>query len=194
LQWRNAFLMTDEAALLELDVHLEFGDYLRCQYYESLRLGWWLIPLFLLASGFSLVIIIVSAIQQDSYLLRDIIPFASMVLLAGVFLVATPYLTAKREYEVNPALRQMIRYQLHENHLNVISTKRQGKLPWKKVQLARETGNSFLIYVTGSSKPFILPKHEFPSETEVLAIRELLTVILGAPKCRFILGRVSSRF
>ncbi len=186
--------MTDQTALLELDVQLEFVDYLRYQYYDSLRLGWGLIPLFLLASCFSLAIIILSAVKQDSYLLRDIIPFASMVFLGGVFLIATPYLTAKREYEVNPALRRVIRYQVHEEYLSVSATKRQGKLPWSKVQLARETGSAFLLYVVGSSTPFILPKHEFPGETEIMAMRELLTVILGAGKCRFELGRVSSRF
>jgi hypothetical protein len=186
--------MTDEAALLELDVQLEFADYLRYQYYDSLRTLWWLLPLFVLALGFSGVVILISAVYQDSYLLRDIIPFASMVFLGGVFLVASPYLTAKREYEVNPALRQVIRYQLHEEHLSVMSTRHQGNLPWTKVREARETGSAFLLYVIGSSRAFILPKHEFPSETEILAIRELLTVILGAPKCRFRLGRISSRF
>jgi YcxB-like protein len=186
--------MTDQAALLELDVQLEFGDYLRYQYYISLRVGWWLIPLFVLASGFSVVVITISAFYQDSYLLRDIIPFASMVFLGGIFMFAAPYLTAKREYEVNPGLRQMIRYQVHEEYLAVTSTRRQGKLPWDKVREARETGSSFLIYVEGSGRAFILPKHEFPGETEILAMRELLTVILGARKCHFRLGRVSSLF
>jgi len=186
--------MAEESALLELDVHLEFADYLRYQYYDALRKLWWLIPLFALAGGFSVIVIVVSAFYQDSYLLRDIIPFASMIFLGAVFLFASPYLTAKREYEVNPGLRQMIRYRLHEGHLAVISTKRQGKLPWSKVREARETGSSFLLYVQGSGSAFILPKHEFPGEAEISAMRELLMVILGARKCRFQLGRVSSRF
>jgi hypothetical protein len=186
--------MTDQAALLELDVQLEFADYLRYQYFDALRTLWWLFPLFALALAFSAVVVVISAVHQDSYLLRDIIPFASMVFLGGVFLCASPYLTAKREYEVNPALRQMIRYQLHEEHLSVISTRHQGKLPWSKVRQARETGSSFLLYVSGSSRAFILPKHEFPGDTEITAMRELLTVILGAPKCRFRLNRFRSQF
>jgi hypothetical protein len=186
--------MTGEAALLELDVQLEFGDYLRYQYFTALRTLRWLLPLFALALAFSVVVIVISAIYQDSYLLRDIIPFASMVFLGGVFLCASPYLTAKREYEVNPALRQMIRYQLHEQHLSVMSTRFQGKLPWGKVRDARETGSAFLLYVEGTSRAFILPKHEFPGDTEITAMRELLTVILGAPKCHFQLSRFSSRF
>jgi hypothetical protein len=185
--------MTEEASLLEVDLQLEFADYLRYRYYDSLRTLWWLIPLFLLASGFSVVTIVVSAFYQDSYLLRDIIPFASIVFLGGIFMFATPFLTAKREYEVNPALRQLIRYQIHEKYLSVISTRRQGKLPWNKIREARETGTAFLLYVDGSSA-FILPKHGFPGEAEVMAIRELLTVILGSPKCRFKLTRITSHF
>ena len=186
--------MAEESALLELDVQLEFADYLRYQYYDSLLALWWLIPLFALAGAFSLSVIVVSAVRQDSYLLRDIIPFASMVFLGTVFLFASPYLTAKRDYEVNAGIRQMIRYRLYEGHLAVISTKRQGKLPWSKVREARETGSLFLLYVQGSSSAFILPKHEFPGEAEISAIRELLTVILGPGKCKFQLGQVSAKF
>jgi hypothetical protein len=186
--------MAEDAALLELDVQLEFADYLRYQYYDSLLKLWWLIPLFALAGAFSMAVVVVSAVRQDSYLLRDIVPFASMVFLGAVFLFASPYLTAKRDYEVNAGLRQMIRYRLYEGHLAVISTKRQGKLPWAKLREARETGSLFLLYVQGSSSAFVLPKHEFPGEAEVSAMRELLTVIVGARKCRFQLGQISSRF
>jgi hypothetical protein len=185
--------MTDQAALLELDVQLEFADYLRYRYYDALRYGWWLVCLFAIAMAFSGAVVLISAVYRDAYLLRDIVPFASMVLLGGVFLVATPYLTAKREFDVNPALRQMIRYQLHEAHLTVIAPKTKGKLPWAKVCEARELGSSFLLYVKGSSA-FILPKHEFPSEVEISAMRELLLVILGPQKCRFALGQITGRF
>jgi hypothetical protein len=185
--------MTDEAALLEIDVQLEFADYLRYQYYDALRKQWWLIALFLLASAFSAFIVVLSAVRQDSYLLRDIIPFASVILLGGIFLVASPYLTAKRDFDVNAALRQVIRYRVYETHLTTISTRRQGKLPWAKVKEARETGTAFLLFV-GRSGAFIIPKHEFPSAADILSMRELLTVILGPQKCRLKLTRLSSRF
>jgi YcxB-like protein len=185
--------MTGEAALLEVDVQLEFADYIRFKYFDALRNFWWLIPIFVLFSSFSAILIVVSAFYQDSYLLRDIIPFASLVMLGGVFMFASPYLTAKREFEVNPALRQVIRYRLYETHLSTVSTRRQGKLAWDKVNEVRETGTAFFLYVGGSGA-FILPKHEFPTEADINSMRELLLVILGPAKCRFHLGRVSSRF
>jgi hypothetical protein len=186
--------MTGEVALLEIDVHLEFIDYLRFQAYDSLRRLWWLIPVFALAGLFSIFVILLSAVRQDSYLLRDIIPFASMIFLATVFLFAMPYLTARREYDVNPAIRQVIRYSLHETHLGIFSSKVEGKLPWSKVREVRETGSSFLLYVQGSSRAFILPKHEFAGEGDIGSLRELLLVILGARTCHFELGFVTSRF
>jgi YcxB-like protein len=185
--------MTQEVALLEVDVQLEFADYLRYQYFDSLRRLWWLIPIFLLFSAISGIVILVSAFYQDSYMLRDVIPFASLVLFGGIFLFANPYLTAKREFEVNPGLRQVIRYRIFESHLATTSIRREGKLSWAKVREARETGSAFLLYVVGSGA-FILPKHEFPSQAEVMSMRELLTVILGPVRCRFHLGRISSRF
>jgi hypothetical protein len=186
--------MTDQDVLLEVDVHLEFVDYLRFQAYDSLRRLWWLLPLLFLAGLFSIFVIVLSAVRQDSYLLRDIIPFASMIFLATVVLFANPYLTAKRDYDVNPGLRQVIRYRLHETHLAIISSKLEGKLPWSKVLEVRETASSFFVYVLGSTRAFILPKHEFPGEAEVNSWRELLLVILGAPKCRFHVGAITSRF
>ncbi len=194
MQRRNAFLMTGEAGLLEVDVQLEFIDYVRYQYYDSLRRMWWLIALCALAGAFSVAVIVFSAVRQDSYLLRDIIPFASMILLGSVFLVATPYLTAKRESDMNPGVRQVIRYRLHETHLAIASSRVQGKVSWTKVREARETGSAFLLYVEGSSRAFILAKHEFLGADEIASLRELLTVILGAPKCRFQMGPLASRF
>jgi hypothetical protein len=185
--------MTGEAALLELDVQLEFNDYLRFQYYEALRTQWGLIPLFLLGSAVSAVVFVISAVNQDSYLLRDIVPFASMVMLGGVFIVAGPYLTAKRNFWAKAALRQVIRYRIFEEHLAVIQMKFQGKVAWNKIRQVHETGSAFFVYVEGSGA-FILPKHEFPSEGEISACRELLTVILGARKCRFRPGPIASHF
>jgi YcxB-like protein len=185
--------MSEEAALLELDVQLEFADYVRYRYYDALRRLWWLIPLFLLGSGISAVVVLVSAFYQDSIMLRDVVPFASLVMLGGVFLFSGPYLTSKREFELNAGLRQVIRYRLFETHLATISIRRQGKLPWTKVREARETGSAFLLYVSGSGA-FIMPKHEFPSEAEMMSLRELLMVILGPQKCRFQLNRISERF
>jgi hypothetical protein len=185
--------MTDEAALLELDVQLEFGDYLRFQYYDSFRRLWWTIPFFLLGSMVSAVLFVISAYYQDSYLLRDIIPFSSLIFLGGIFLFASPYLTSKREFEVNAALRQVIHYRFLETHLETISPRRRGKLPWTKVQEVRETGTAFFLYTAGTGA-FIMPKREFPGEAEVMSMRELLIVILGPAKCRFELDRISSRF
>jgi hypothetical protein len=185
--------MTGEAALLELDVQMEFTDYVRFQYYEALRRQWWLIPLFLLGCGTSAVLLVVSAFYQDSYLLRDIVPFSSLVLLGGVFLFAGPFLTAKRDFYVKAGLRQVIRYRIYETHLAIIYTRQQGKLSWSKVKEVHETGTAFLIYVSGSGA-FILPKHEFPGESDIMSFRELLLVILGEKKCRFALGRVASAF
>jgi hypothetical protein len=185
--------MAPEGALLELDVQLKFDDYLRFQYYDSLRRMWWLIPLFLLFAFISLLIVGISAYYQDSYLLRDVIPFASLVFLGGIFIVAGPYLSAKREYEVNPALRQVIRYRLLENALETESPRHKGKLPWSNVKEVRETATAFFVYASGNGA-FILPKREFPSAVEVSAFRELLLVILGAPGCKFQLDRISARF
>jgi hypothetical protein len=185
--------MTGEAALLELDVQLEFADYVRFQYYDSLRRLWWVIPFFLLAGGTSFVLFVISAVRQDSYLLRDIIPFSSLVFLGSVFLVASPYLTARRNFDVKPGLRKVIRYRIYETHLSTASVTHQGKLSWSKVKEVRETGSAFLIYVAGAGA-FILPKHEFPADGDLMSFRELLLVILGPTKCRFQLNRISSRF
>jgi hypothetical protein len=185
--------MTDEAALLELDVQLEFNDYLRFQYYDSLRNQWWMIPLFLLGCSVSAVLLVVSAVNQDSYMLRDLVPFTSLLFLGGVFVLSGPYLTSRRDFYVKSSLRQMIRYRVYETHLGIINTRQQGKLAWSKVREVRETGSSFLVYVDRSGA-FILPKHEFPGEGEIMSFRELAMVILGARKCRFNVGRVASHF
>jgi hypothetical protein len=185
--------MDPEAALLEFDVQLEFDDYLRYQYYDSFRRLWWLIPLFILLASVSSVIVGISAYYQDSYLLRDVIPFASLVFLGGIFIIAGPYLTAKREFEVNPGLRQTIRYRLTEKGLDTISPRRKGTLAWSKAGEVRETGTAFLLYASGNGA-FILPKREFPGPVEISAFRELLLVILGVTKCKFQLDRISARF
>ncbi len=185
--------MSEEAALLELDVQLEFRDYLRFQYYDSLRKLWWTVPFFGLAALVSVVLVIISAYNQDYYLLQDVTPFTSLVFLGALFLFAAPYLSSKREFEVNAALRQRIHYTLHEHMLETVSPRRKGKLPWAKVSGARETGTAFFLYIAPSGA-FILPKREFPSEAEVSAFRELLFVILGANKCNFTLDRISSKF
>jgi hypothetical protein len=185
--------MNDDTSLLELDVQLEFEDYLRFFYYDSLLKMWWLIPFFLLGCCISAVLLGVSAYNQDSYLLRDIVPFTSMLFLGGVFLLAGPYFSSRRDFAVNSSLRLPIHYVVRESYLQSASPRRTGKLPWDKVILARETGSSFLIY-TATAGTLILPKTAFTSESQMMSLRELLIVILGIPKCRFKLDRISERF
>lgn len=185
--------MTGEAALLELDVQLEFNDYLRYQYYEAVRKQWWTIPLFLMGCGLSFALLVISALHQDSILLRDMIPFSSLLLLGGVFVFAGPYLTSKREFYIKASLRKVIRYRVYETHLGIIHSNLQGKLAWNKVQEVHETGTAFLVYVDRSGA-FILPKHEFAGESDVMSFRELLLVILGTKKCRFAMGKVAAFF
>jgi hypothetical protein len=185
--------MDDETALLEMDVQLTFEDYLRFQYYDTIQKMWWLIPIFMLGCCISAILLGVSAFRQDSYLLRDIVPFTSLLILGGVFVFAGPYFTARRDFAVNSSLRQPVHYIVRETFLQTTSPRRTGKLPWQNVKEARETGASFLIYTT-SGDTLILPKTAFTSESQMMSLRELLIVILGIPRCLFKLNALSERF
>jgi hypothetical protein len=185
--------MNDDVPLLELDVQLAFKDYVLFVYYDSLLKMWWLIPFFLLGYSISAILLAVSIARQDAYLLRDIVPFTSLLILGGIFVFAGPYFSSHRDFAVNPALRLPIHYVVRETYLQSTSPRRTGRLPWDKVSLARETGSSFLIQ-TNDGGTLILPKKSFQSESQMMSLRELLIVILGLPRCRFRLDWISERF
>jgi hypothetical protein len=90
----NPSRIDEEPALLEMDVQLTFDDYLRFQYFDAILTMWWAIPFFVLGCCISAVLLVVSAIHQDSYLLRDIIPFTSLLILGAVFVFSGPYFSA----------------------------------------------------------------------------------------------------
>jgi YcxB-like protein len=188
----NPSRIDEEPALLEMDVQLTFDDYLRFQYFDAILTMWWAIPFFVLGCCISAVLLVVSAIHQDSYLLRDIIPFTSLLILGAVFVFSGPYFSARRDFAVNSSLRLPIHYVVREHYLQSASPRRTGKLPWSNVRLVRETGASFLIYTTGGT--LILPKQAFTSESQMMSLRELLIIILGVARCHFKLDRVSERF
>lgn len=165
---------------IEIDVLLDFRDYLRANYWYLLHRYKFLFAILLIA-GVVYPLVLISG--GRSYLLGDhswgyFIPW--FILL---YLIVSPYFSAKKYMASNRSLGEKIHYVFSTTGINTNAASFSGTLAWQNVFEARETGSNFLIFNSRSSM-YIIPKRCFRDVEHMQAFKRLLQAELG-PKAKW---------
>jgi YcxB-like protein len=167
-------------AEIEIDVLLEFRDYLRANYWYLLH-RYRLLFVFLFIGGIVYPLLIITGRRSD--LLGDnswayFIPWVMILLL-----FVTNYFAAKKHMRSNKPLSEKIHYVFSEQGFNTAASSFSGSTTWQNVFEARETGTNFLIFISNSIM-YIVPKRCFRDVEQIQAFKQLVQAQLG-PKAKW---------
>ena len=159
----------NDVANIELDVTLEFRDYLWVNFWFFLRKLKFLLLLLLIAMLYPLLTVtgLMEGSEKDNYW-GLLIPFGLFALLLGA-----NYYGARRYWDSNASIRETKRYTFDERGINVAGPTAGGYSGWENVREAFEKEHSFILFVS-THEMYIIPKR-FLGGTGVLeAFRNLL--------------------
>jgi hypothetical protein len=159
----------NDVASIELDVTLEFRDYLRVNFWFFLRKLKFLLALLLIAMLYPLLTAIglMEGSERDNYW-GLLIPFGFFALLFGA-----NYYGARRYWESNASIRETKRYTLTERGIDVAGPTAGGYSGWENVREAFEKEHSFILFVS-TQETYIIPKRFFDGGSQIEAFRDLL--------------------
>ena len=167
--------MTAETTV-EIDVLLEFRDYLRANYWFifhrfKLFLGVFffagvIYPLLLLSGIWSLR-------ESDSFW-ANLLPSVVLVITFGAV-----YFNTKKQMASNRALSERVHYVFSENGIEATAPSSSGQTGWQNVYKAYETKTNFLIFIS-KNMMYVIPKRCFADAEQVASFKSLLRSQLDA--------------
>jgi hypothetical protein len=161
---------------VELEVRLEFADYLWASYWYHFRKpGMKLLAL--ICSIYLVAIPVTLAITPGRVTLESLV--MPLLLPAGLLLfVASVYFGAKRSLASNRSLQDSIRYRFSADGIDVFAESSYGHTSWDNIYAAYEIRHAFLILISHSVM-YTLPKRCFKDHEQFLAFQDLLEAHLG---------------
>lgn len=161
---------------VEVDVLLEFRDYLRANY-------WFIFHRFKLFIGlycfigvvFPLLLLsgIASRRPGDNYW-GLLIPLGVLVLM-----FAGTYFSTKRHMASNRALSERVHYVFSESGIDATAPSSSGRTAWQNVYKAHETKTNFLIFIS-KNMMYVIPKRCFDGAEQIAFFKRLLRSQLDA--------------
>jgi len=167
--------MTTETTV-EIDILLEFRDYLRANYWFIFRrFKLFLVIFFFSGVVYPLLLLSGTASQRPTgsswgYLL----PLAVLVLLFG-----GTYFNAKKQMASNRLLSERVRYVFSESGIEATAPSSSGRIAWQNVYEAHEAKTNFLIFIS-KNMMYVIPKRCFADAEQVASFKRLLRSQLDA--------------
>ena len=160
---------------IDIDVQLEFNDYLKANSWFLWRKFKWLIVLLLIAAVVYPLIVVVrySSGVTVNYAWAYFVPWALLLVL-----LVSSYSGAKQHMASNKALHEKIHYVFSESGMDTTAASFSGTMAWQNVFAAHETGSNFLIFIARNMM-YIIPKRCFQSAEQIDAFKRLLRAELG---------------
>ncbi len=176
-----------DTASIEASIQLEFHDFLRFQYFHTLRRLWiGLILLLLLLVGLILLLALTWISSPREIFTNVFSNFGQMLFFAGLgifSLLGGPYIHARRMMRTTPELQEMTAFRISPELIQTRSATTRMECQWERVHFVQETASFFLLYFAPQIAT-ILPKRAFHSQQEVQQFRELVLAQLGQKKFR----------
>jgi hypothetical protein len=155
---------------VEIDVLLEFSDYLRANYWFMFhRFKFLFLILFIGAVVYPLLLVSRMASQSpsDNYW-GYLIPWGMLALLLG-----GTYFSAKKHMASNRGLSERIHYVFSEHGIDATAPSSSGHTVWKNIYEAHETKRNFLIFLS-KNMMYTIPKRCFDSVEQIASFKRLL--------------------
>lgn len=150
---------------LNINVLLQFKDYLRANFWFLFKSLKWLMLIAILI----LFIALYSWSQNP-----DKIPWLGFVLPAILlFAYLATYLGAKRSVASNKSLQENIHYTFLETGIDAVAVSSSGHTDWVNIYQAVETKHNFLIFIS-RNQMFTIPKRCFDDQQQIKTFRNLL--------------------
>jgi hypothetical protein len=159
------FDMQDDS-LVELSGTLAFRDLLKFQYSQCYRHTWWIVLLMTLISlAGVLLAAVVALLTSDLELVRrNGTPFLLM-LMFWTFVIASPYLAAKRLMKTTIPLSASITCIFSSRGIHRSGLHFSSEISYEALWAVRETKSLFLLY-SGAGSAFVLPKRFFKDASQ----------------------------
>ncbi|MFL6209587.1 MAG: YcxB family protein [Pyrinomonadaceae bacterium] len=160
-----------EAASVELDVLLEWQDYLRAVYwslFRALNMKIWLAfgPLLLLLYFYEMF---QGQTRQAMVLL---IPPGLLLVL-----IVNTYITAKRNLASQRSLSQTIHYSFSDNSIDISAPSSSSHIDWSNIYKVHETKHNFLLFIA-RNQMLVIPRRFFLNNEQISQFKELLRLKL----------------
>ena len=165
--------MRDKSAekTIQIDVLLEFRDFLRANYwylFKKLRL---LFAMLFIGGIVYPVLYFAGAIgettERQNYWGFLVIPTLLLLLLVST------YLGAKKQMKSNKGLQESTRYSFSEDGIDAVAASSSGHTSWSNIREAYETKNNFLLFIS-NNQMYTIPKRFFESGEQVNTFKLLL--------------------
>jgi len=155
---------------IELDVLLEFRDYLRANYWFLFRRFKLLFVILVIGCVAYPLMVLTGASPKnpnDNYW-GLLIPFALLL-----FIIAGTYFGAKRQMSSNKSLSQRIHYTFDETGIATVAPSSSGRTAWENIYKAHETKTNFLLFIS-KNMMYTIPKRCFADIQQLNAFKQLL--------------------
>ena len=154
---------------VEIDVLLEFRDYLRANYWFMFHRFKLMYVVLLIGVLYPLLLVsrVVSEDPTDNHW-RYFIPWGLIALLLG-----GTYFSAKKHMASNKALSERVHYVFSENGIDATALSSSGHTGWQNIYEAYETKSNFLIFLS-KNLMYTIPKRCFDSVDQLTSFKRLL--------------------
>jgi len=164
--------------MLQVEGQLEFGEYLRANYWYMLRKFKWFFAL-LLFSG----VVYPAMYFAGIFGRRPVHPVESswgFLLPFGLvtFMLVATYLGARRHFSSNKMLAQRVQYVFTTDDIKTAGPLSSGRISWETLTHVYETGHAFLLFVS-NLQMIVLPKRYFETPDLLTRFRQLVNECVG---------------
>jgi len=158
------------ATTIELDILLEFRDYLRANYWFLFRKFRLLFLIIVIGCvGYPLLILTGrSSISPNDNYWGFLIPVGLLALL-----IVGTYFGAKRQMASNKALNERIHYTFSDNGIDTRALSSSGHTAWENLYVVHETKTNFLLFIS-KNMMYTIPKRCFNDANDINSFRHLL--------------------
>jgi YcxB-like protein len=160
---------------IEIEVLIEFKEYLKLTYFNIFSKLWFIWIVFLLMAFYTIYESVNSTVNITAYYF--VISIAPYIFLF-IFLIIYPYFSAKRNLKISPVLKRVTKYQFSEEKITVMSEIFDSNLSWENIIKAQEKVNIITLYTTQNAGYF-LPLRCFANDSQLIEFRELVRRNLG---------------
>ena len=161
---------------VEIDVLLEFRDYLRANYWFMFRRFKLFLGVFFFAGVVYPLLLLtgVWSLRETDSFWANLLPLVVLVITFGAI-----YFNAKKQMATNRILSERHHYVFSESGIEATAPSSSGRVGWQNVYEAHETKTNFLIFIS-KNMMYVIPKRCFADAEQVASFKRLLRSQLDA--------------